>query len=362
MGRFCINCGAGLESNAQFCVQCGAAVSIADEPAAAGSPPPKQAAQKHARAAEPGKAAAAPSPKPARKKARAVEPDAPAANRTFAVGQKAAVAVAQLAGLQSFAPARSGEFAFESALSALPKAASPFGVLFGGVARVFSELKALPRNRKAWVTAAVLAGIWLLVPLLSALGFNPPPVRFLSWLTFARGGLGGDALRVAGGVLGKGIFASLVGSVAFSGFKGMGGGARSMFSALRAKGPRESADLLFGAGAALAAYNFMAGHASLQMSMAAISAFLISLRALGGFSGFLGRMVDALTAKKTKEGRFANAPARSRMLAGLAGGFALAVPLSAVRWGYAPYAAAAAALVGAVVLMVLDKNKKEAAR
>lgn len=92
-----------------------------------------------------------------------------------------------------------------------------------------ASLKQMFKSPKQLIPILVLGVFWLALSLLPALGINPLPVKLLSFLTFAQGGMYGGVLGALGGVLGKAVFAYFVSTLLlplFSGknpFEGMGG-------------------------------------------------------------------------------------------------------------------------------------------
>ena len=267
-------------------------------------------------------------------------------------------------------PAGIGEVIFAGSL---PKVTAeilpipnPFKVLFSGGWNVIRGIGLAFRDKKKWIPALIMAVTWFVLTLLPALKINTQPVRALSWLTFARGGTGmsGDSspLQMAGGIVGKGVVASLVFSI-FSGgnfFKKIGGGLKTMVSSVACKNLGQTSALLGGAGLALVFYNFMAGFASLSMSMAGISAFLLSLRALGSRAGFLRSFFGSLTAKKMTGGKKIDSLAVNRVIAGITVGFALSIPLSALNIFTLPYILGALLIIIGLILGIAGKTRKEA--
>jgi len=250
------------------------------------------------------------------------------------------------------------------------QALSPFKVLFSGAIGAVKGIGAAFKDKKKWIPAFILAVIWTFLILLPALGINPIPVRFLSWLTFAqggiRGGIGGAVLGTMtgflGGVLGKMIFAGLITSFIMAlahkqnPFKSIGGGVGRMFSASNFKEKNGISYLLTGAGIAFIGYNFMAGTASFSGTMAGIAALLLTLKSLGSDAGFLRDLVGGLFAKN----KMVNTQTVNTVLAGMASGFALSLPLSVIPWAYTPYVAGVLMLIAGLVLKIGLKNNKKA--
>lgn len=235
---------------------------------------------------------------------------------------------------------------------------SPQGTILKFSALIARNLKGIFKDKKKLIPIAILGGVWIILILLQALGINPLPVRFAAWLTFAQGGASNNIVRMAGGVLGKGVFASCFVWILSGGYKNIGSGLKRLGGIHKQLSLPQLGWLLTGAGAALIIYNFMAGYAAFIKSMAAVAAFLLVLRALGSNGGFIRKLTASLTAKKNGGKRIENAVPLNSILQGLALGFALSVPLSLIPWGYTPYCLGLAVLItGVIMLIVLKFNK-----
>lgn len=170
-------------------------------------------------------------------------------------------------------------------------------------------------------------------------------------------------LQMAGGIVGKGVVASLVFSL-FSGgnpLRKIGSGLKSMFSSYSLKNLADAGLLMCGIGISFILYNFMAGFAAPSMTMAGISAALLTLRALGSSTGFLRKFFGGFTAKKTAKGKAIDSPAVNRIIGGIATGFILSVPLSSLHILNLPYILGGVLLVAGIALGIVKKSKKEAA-
>ena len=66
------------------------------------------------------------------------------------------------------------------------------------------------KNPKQMIPTIVLGLFWLVLALLGSFGINPLPVRILSFLTFAQGGMFGGVLGAVGGILGKVVVAAFL--------------------------------------------------------------------------------------------------------------------------------------------------------
>lgn len=235
---------------------------------------------------------------------------------------------------------------------------SPQGTILKFSALIARNLKGIFKDKKKLIPIAILGGVWIILILLQALGINPPPVKFAAWLTFAQGGASNNIVRMVGGILGKGVFASCFVWLLSGGYKNIGSGMKRLGGIHNQLSLPQLGWLLTGAGAALIIYNFMAGYAAFIKSMAAVAAFLLVLRALGSHGGFIRKMAASLTAKKNGGKRIENAVPLNSILQGLALGFALSVPLSLIPWGYTPYCLGLAALIAGVIMLIVLKFNK----
>ena len=344
MGKFCTKCGKQLAEDTKFCTSCGMAIDVSAEQAEQ----PEQTQQVNTEIGT---------------NTASVQSSAAGVGSAAQTVKQGANLASKLLQTTSTASSISGESAFSVPSfnsGGVMSAISPFTTLFSGAKRIFTSFKSAFKDKKKLIPAIVLAVTWILLTLLPMLGVNPLPVKLASWLTFAQGGVSNNVLNIIGGVIGKGVFATLIVSL-FSGgnpLKKIKSGFGKLISSFKCSNLGQTGALLLGAGIALVAYNFMAGFSSLIQSMAGISALLLTLRSLGSSGGFLRKFVGGFTAKK---GSPVNTNTVNRVLAGMTTGFAAAVMLSAVPWGYTPYCVGAAAAVAGVILCIVGGNKKEVA-
>jgi len=346
MAKFCKHCGAAVADGSKFCKGCGKMVEEQTVPQSDYTPPPVQHQTQGAKMA------------------------ASVVSQIMGGGTfnaSASAGVMTLGGDSPISPFGSAGGAVGDALQAL----NPVKVLVSGAIGVIKGIGAAFKDKKKWLPAIILAVTWILLTLLPMFGINPVPMQFLSWLTFAqggmRGGIGGAALSTAtgflGGVLGKGVFAGLITSFITAlihkqnPLKSIGGGFGQMFSMFSLKDKSNIGFMLMGTGIAFVGYNFMAGTASLTGTMAGIAAFLMTLKSLGSGAGFLRNLLGGFFAKNKK----VNTQAVNTVMAGMASGFALSIPLSIVPWAFTPYAVGAVLLIAGIVLAIVLKNNKEVA-
>ena len=246
---------------------------------------------------------------------------------------------------------------------------------------MFCGLKSLFKDKKRWIPVAILALSWFILTLLPVLGIDSIIVRVLSYLTFAQGGITGGWFEIAGGLIGKGIFAFFVSSIlvlpAFSSkprlSRKAGASSKSGISQFLAsikesfKNIHLLPSLLVGCSLALFSYNFMTGDNSIQKSMLGITAIILSLKAMYSSNGFLRGFLTSLM-NKFKNKKTAASPANSlkgtgtkinRIMAGITLGFTLAIPLSLVPFKFTSYIAGAVLVLVSLILAIVSKGKSE---
>ncbi len=241
----------------------------------------------------------------------------------------------------------------------------PLPFLQASIHAGMDSVRQLLRNPKQLIPMLILSAFWLILSILPTLGINPWPVRFLSFLTFAQGGMYSGMLGAVGGVIGKAIFAYFVSALIlplFSGknpFKGMSRGIKSFITGIAVKSANEAGQLVIGIGLALIVFNFLTGNASTVNSMAGVVGLVLAVRSLWSRAGFFwGLLLSA--ANKLSKGRVPTQMTVSRLLSGYAAGSAAGVALSALRVPYLPYALGVLLLIAGLVLGIAVKPGKEA--
>lgn len=201
----------------------------------------------------------------------------------------------------------------------------------------FANLKTTLKTPSKLVPTLLLAVVWLVLSLLPFFGIDASPVRVLSFLTFARGGMFGGLFGAAGGILGKAMIAYFLNGVLLPIFKGAhpfkNGGLKTALSGMAGAGASAVSSFLGGAGSALVLYNFMNANAGLENAMVGVIALFTALQAVGKRSGFLFGLFFSFAGKLSK-GRTPSYETVNKAIGGAVIGFALAVALTAVpfRW------------------------------
>ena len=206
------------------------------------------------------------------------------------------------------------------------KTIGPIRVLFsGGLSLIKGFFKALKSPRKL-LPGLILGLVWMVISILPNLGIFLPGHNIATFLTFAQGGLQGGGIGLVGGVVGKGIYASVLTGL----FK------KRPAKSQESQGPKSYPGqpgavglLLMGIGLGFVLFNFFTWNNSVFNSVIGLVAAVGTLRAIGRENGFLRRLIGALTRQFS-----AYKVSRSKDIklfgGGLAAGFALAVPMSAL--------------------------------
>lgn len=233
------------------------------------------------------------------------------------------------------------------------KTAGPTSYIAGYIRQSLAVLK----NPRQLLPTFVLGLVWLVLALLGSLGINPLPVRILSFLTFAQGGMFGGVLGAVGGIIGKVAVAAFLNAAIVplfqkkAPFSGIGGGIKGFFGSLAVKSLAALSPLSGGVGLSLLLYAFMNSTQSLQNSMVGIIGFFMLLQNIGRQGGFLWGLAFSVAGSISK-GRTPAYLSVSRCISGMTLGFALGVALSVIglRWcGWLGIILLVATLVFAIV-------------
>lgn len=228
------------------------------------------------------------------------------------------------------------------------------------------SVKQFWKTPKLRIFILALSIVWLALALLPALGFDAWPVRLLSFLTFAQGGMYGGVWGALGGIIGKAVFAYSVSALLLpllSGgkpFHGVRDGFRGVLSGPAAPGAGRTAPFLLGAGTALVVFNFLTGNASTVNSMAGVIGLSLSLRSVGSGGNSIKWLLRPLLDRLSKGGVPAPLIIR-RILLGYAGGSAAGIALSFFRISFLPYALGGLLMAAGFILGLAAGPKKEAA-
>ena len=230
------------------------------------------------------------------------------------------------------------------------------------IGQVFTKsllgFKTIFKNKKRLILILILVVIWVLLILLPFLGFNPLPIKIISFLTFAQGAASNNPIRFIGGLFGKGVFAIFFVSLFDGGFKSMIKGFKPFFQGVKNTKKYQLSFLFLGIGIACILYNFFSGYAALIKGMVGVSAILLILSAFSKETGFFYKLMVAFTAKRHKNHKSANEKGAKSFMSGLVIGFSLGILLSIFPLGYTPYLAGLLFVtIGTILLFVLKQHE-----
>ncbi|MGI5879552.1 MAG: zinc-ribbon domain-containing protein [Syntrophomonadaceae bacterium] len=312
MGKFCTKCSASLNGDAKFCTKCGANVFQMNEP------------------------------------------------MQISTGQYTAQSEQEI----SKTICRTKEKPVTAGDSADSSSRSPMGAGKFITEYIRQSLTVL-KNPKQMLPTALLGLVWLVLALLGSFGINSLPVRILSFLTFAQGGMFGGVIGAAGGILGKVVVAAFLNVTIVplfqkkAPFAEIGNGFKGFFGMLAVNSMSAVFPLLSGVGVSLLLYAFMNTTQSLQNSMVGIIAFVILLQNIGRQGGFLWGLIFSV-ANSISKGTTPSYIEASRFIGGMTLGFALGVALSAMGLLWCVWIGAVLLIV-ALIFAILSKSKKEVA-
>lgn len=270
MAKFCTSCGAELDENTNFCCACGSPVSNGN--------------------------------------VSNISNNTIQGKTVIQTVKTTSKIVGQIVGGSSEASSVSGETMMgSSAASSLfgsvgqvTAILSPIKVIIGGFKSIKSGFLAALKDKKKLIPAIILAISWIVLTLLPALGINPFPVKILSFLTFAQGGMSNNIIKLFGGIIGKAVFASFVFTLFGGGnpLNKLKGYFRSFTSVFKTKTRLKVPVMLFGISFSMIIFNFIVVSATPWSFMAGIATTYLSLKALSG--GFLRKLLTSIFAKLFK--------------------------------------------------------------
>ncbi len=212
------------------------------------------------------------------------------------------------------APALRGESLIGSSIPAsgtVAKAASAvtgFGQLIsGGFKNLFRNIGSIFKEPKKLIPLIAVVTVWLIINIMNGAGFNPLPVKALSFLTFASGGTTGGILGFLGGLFGKAAFAgalvSLIGMIGKKKTAADGTKEKRSFGDTLKKSFGVNLSTLFpyltGIGVALLAFLFISGGNTRMAFMAGTSCSYLTARSVLN-NGLLKKLLLSVFAKKSK--------------------------------------------------------------
>lgn len=220
----------------------------------------------------------------------------------------------------------------------------------------------LLRHPKMLIPTAVLGTIWTVLGVMAA---NAPlimPLKVVSFLTFAQGGMYGGMVGGVAGIVGKVMVASFVNAMVIPlfdkkmPFSGVGGGIKGLFRSLSVDGMSAVVPLLYGVATALILYSLMNINQSGHNAMVGIVAIVMLLKSIGTRNGFAFNFLLS-AANSMSRGRIPNTGTITRILTGLTIGFTLAVGLSVGELHWCSWLGLLLLIV-AIVCCIMSKMKQ----
>lgn len=196
------------------------------------------------------------------------------------------------------------------------------------------------KTPKKLLPTIVIGVVWIVVGILSStMKPFPLPLKIVSFLSYAEGGLFGGVLGAVGGIVGKVVLAVFINSLVLPLFEkkppfaGVAGGIKGMFASMSMNSAKGVAPLLNGIGVALLLYTFMNINLCWQNSMVGIVALVMLLQSIGNKGGFLFGLLSVMVSSRSK-GNLPDYVSIMRFLSGMTIGFTLGVGLTFVglRW------------------------------
>ncbi|MEA5017396.1 MAG: hypothetical protein VB009_01605 [Erysipelotrichaceae bacterium] len=229
------------------------------------------------------------------------------------------------------------------------------GTLFSGFKQLFNNITNIIKDKKRLILVLILAVLWLLASILPALGFNVAGISFISWLSFAQGGLGGNILNKMAGVIGKGVFAYAISLVAFDKSL-LSNATKSITTLMKSVNLKNVANPLLWMmiSVALIIYNLTVKTTTIDNSMAGIAFLVLALRSLNQSSGFLSDLLRSMF-------NFIKPINQDDLIilkSGWTFGFALATMISLLNIAYGGYIIGIALLVLAITLQLTSKKQE----
>ena len=238
------------------------------------------------------------------------------------------------------------------ALNSFKDKTNVLAILKNGLSSIIAGIKAGLQDKKKLVPAFVLGGIWVVLTLLPALNINPFPLKIMSWLTFAQGGIGGNIINKIGGIIGKGFFAYLLNSIIFD--KGLIAKVADGFNVMK-KNLNTNQILnplfLFGMSMSLIIYNVIVKETTLINSMAGLTFLILSLKALANSNGLLANIFSSILGKAQINDNL------TIVMTGWTAGFGIGIVVSTLAIANAGYLLAGLTLIGSLALLILLKTR-----
>ena len=204
--------------------------------------------------------------------------------------------------------------------------------IVSSVKNFFTSLGAFFKNPLLMIPTVlftlIIPGIWMLLNILQANGINPWPLKILSFLSCANGGMSGGFFGGFGGIIGKGVFVAGVVTLFSMIFRKKGSSKRSFGEMLKGSFGvnRDTLGVYFtGIGIALLLYLFITGGATRISALCGVAAMVIAATSALN-NGFLVRIINSITS----HGKNSAGPAGAGLMRGFAAGYAASAILGII--------------------------------
>jgi len=242
--------------------------------------------------------------------------------------------------------------AFESNSLPINNNDGPIKLIVSNFMESIKQLMFYFKNPKKLIFPITLSFIWLLSTLLPRLNINNEPLKFISYLSFAEGGISNSFQNILGGLIGKGLvayfYSTLLNSIISKNniVKPMFNGLRTIFSVF-SNITKTLSSLLISMGVTFMISNFFMGSVNSQKSMVLIVSFILSLLASQSNS-FLNQVITSFKSIDTKT-----------FFSGLSLGFLLSIMISQTNSSLILYIIGLITIItGIIVKFVPLKNKE----
>lgn len=201
----------------------------------------------------------------------------------------------------------------------------------------------------------ILIVIWIVIGILEAAGNTSTPVRVISFLTFANGGMHGGFIGAIGGIIGKGIYACAF--VALFGLfkrkeKGEKGSGKLNFKSVFSFSLNKLFAFILGIGLSMFFFLFISGGATKISFMGGFAAWFVSILTCIN-CGFVFQFISSIFSKgKTDVSNYALG-----FMQGLSIGLLLASLLGLININLILIITGGVLVVAGIVLIILQKTK-----
>ncbi|MCQ2354338.1 MAG: hypothetical protein MJ102_04440 [Clostridia bacterium] len=229
--------------------------------------------------------------------------------------------------------------------------------------KLINETVTLFKNPKKLIPTFVLAGLWILLSLLTAFGVTPPFVKILNVITFSGGGMYGGLLGAIGGIFGKALFAAFVTGIVNAIVKkekplsDSGKGIKALFDKSVFSGLNAISAFVLFAGIGILLNLFFNVTSNPQNCAISFVCLLGTVTAMGSRHGLLFTVLFKLLGIFTK-GKAPSMTAVNRALTGLSAGFTLGFSLTFARLPWLTALIGGVLAVGGIVCAVIGRTPK----